>query len=81
VVEVEGERKLFLEWTGCGGPPVGKPQHLGFGSTLLQTVLPMRCNAEVEVQYDRAGLRFRLDGHLIKQRLVLCYQLAHLPNG
>ena len=56
VSEVEGVRKLHLEWRECGGPPVSEPQHQGFGSTLLQRVLPMQCNAEVEVQYDQAGL-------------------------
>jgi hypothetical protein len=30
----------------------------------------MQCNAEVEVRYDKAGLRFRLDAPLIERRLV-----------
>ncbi|MBQ0819350.1 GAF domain-containing protein [Microvirga sp. HBU67558] len=34
-----------LEWQEFGGPPVSNPQHQGFGSTLLQRVLPMQCNA------------------------------------
>jgi two-component sensor histidine kinase len=70
VGEVEGVRKLHLQWTEIGGPPVAEPQHRGFGSTLLQRVLPMQCNAEVEVRYDRTGLRFRMDAPLIEQRLV-----------
>jgi two-component sensor histidine kinase len=70
VSKVEGVRKLHLQWTEIGGPPVAEPQHKGFGSTLLQRVLPMQCNAEVEVRYDRAGLRFRMDAPLIEQRMV-----------
>jgi two-component sensor histidine kinase len=70
VSKVEGVRKLHLEWTEHGGPPVTEPKHQGFGSTLLQRVLPMQCNAEVEVRYDQAGLRFRMDAPLIEQRLV-----------
>jgi two-component sensor histidine kinase len=73
VDEVEGVRKLHLEWRERGGPPVGEPQHQGFGTTLLQRVLPMQCKAEVEVQYDLEGLRFRMQAPLIEQRLVPTY--------
>jgi two-component sensor histidine kinase len=71
--EVQGVRKLHLEWKECGGPPVREPQHQGFGSTLLQQVLPMQCNAEVQVHYDRTGLRFQMTAPLIEQRLVPAY--------
>jgi two-component sensor histidine kinase len=73
VDEVEGVRKLHLEWREFGGPPVKEPRHRGFGSTLLQRVLPMQCNAEVMVQYDGAGLRFRMGAPMIEQRLVPAY--------
>jgi two-component sensor histidine kinase len=73
VSEAEGVRKLHLEWAEHGGPPVNQPRHQGFGSTLLQRVLPMQCNAKVEVTYDKAGLRFRLNAPLIEQRLVPAY--------
>jgi two-component sensor histidine kinase len=73
VDEGEGVRKLHLEWRERGGPPVGEPQHQGFGTTLLQRVLPMQCKAEVEVQYDPEGLRFRMQAPLIEQRLVPTY--------
>ncbi|MBM6584125.1 GAF domain-containing protein [Microvirga sp. BT689] len=71
--DAEGGRKLHLEWREFGGPSVNEPQHQGFGSTLLQRVLPMQCNAEVEVQYAREGLRFRMDAPLVEQRLVPAY--------
>jgi two-component sensor histidine kinase len=73
VDEVEGIRKLHLEWQEFGGPPVREPQHQGFGSTLLQRVLPMQCHAEVEIEYAREGLRFRMDAPLVEQRLVPSY--------
>ncbi len=73
VGEAEGVRKLHLEWSEFGGPPVSEPQHQGFGSTLLQRVLPMQCHAEVEVRYDPEGLRFRMDAPLVEQRLVPAY--------
>jgi two-component sensor histidine kinase len=71
--EAEGVRKLHLEWSEFGGPPVSEPQHQGFGSTLLQRVLPMQCHAKVEVRYDPDGLRFRMDAPLVEQRLVPTY--------
>jgi two-component sensor histidine kinase len=71
--EHEGVRKLHMEWREFGGPQVKEPQHRGFGSTLLQRVLPMQCKAEVEVQYASDGLRFRMDAPLIERRLVPAY--------
>jgi two-component sensor histidine kinase len=73
VDEVEGQRKLHLEWREVGGPPVKEPQHRGFGSTLLLRVLPMQCNAEIKVQYASDGLRFRMDVPLVERRLVPAY--------
>ena len=73
VSESEGARKLHLEWREFGGPPVSKPQHQGFGTTLLLRVLPMQCNAQAELQYDTKGLRFRMDAPLVEQRLVPDY--------
>ncbi|MPR13537.1 sensor histidine kinase [Microvirga tunisiensis] len=73
VGEREGARRLHLEWREFGGPPVNTPRHRGFGSTLLQRVLPMQCQAEVEVQYDREGLQFQMNAPLVEQRLVPAY--------
>ena len=73
VDEKEDARKLHLEWREFGGPAVSQPQHQGFGSTLLQRVLPMQCNAEVVVRYNREGLQFQMDAPLVEQRLVPVY--------
>jgi two-component sensor histidine kinase len=73
VGEREGARRLHLEWREFGGPPLSAPQHQGFGSTLLQRVLPMQCHAEVEVRYDREGLQFQMNAPLVEQRLVPAY--------
>jgi two-component sensor histidine kinase len=73
VGETEGVRKLHLEWSEFGGPPVSEPQHQGFGSTLLQRVLPMQCNAKVQIDYDQAGLRFYMDAPFVEHRLVPAY--------
>jgi two-component sensor histidine kinase len=73
VGEREGARRLHLEWREFGGPPVNTPRHRGFGSTLLQRVLPMQCHAEVVVQYDWEGLQFQMNAPLVEQRLVPAY--------
>ena len=70
VVSEDGRRKLDLEWTERGGPPVRQPHRRGFGSALLQRVLPVQCNAEVEFDLDKAGLRFRMKAPLVEHRLV-----------
>jgi two-component sensor histidine kinase len=73
VGETEGARKLHLEWREHSGPPVSEPQHRGFGSTLLQRVLPLQCHAEVGVRYDLEGLQFQMSAPLVEQRQVPAY--------
>jgi two-component sensor histidine kinase len=63
-------RWLHLEWREFGGPPVETPQRRGFGSTLLQRVLPLQCNASVEIDYSPEGLQFCMDAPMVEQRLV-----------
>jgi len=43
----DGRRMLCLEWAERDGPPVEPPSRRGFGSTLLERVLPAQCSAEV----------------------------------
>jgi len=76
VDEAGGVRKLHLEWREHGGPPVDEPQHQGCGSTLLQRVLAMQCNAKVEIRFDRSGVSFRIDAPLIEQWLVPTYDIS-----
>jgi two-component sensor histidine kinase len=68
--EQDGARKLHLEWTEFDGPLVQAPQRKGFGSTLLERVLPLQANGDVSLDYDPQGVRFRMDAPLIEQRLV-----------
>ena len=54
-----GER-VALEWVEIGGPPVlGPPARRGFGTRLLQRGLArdLGAGAEVELEFNRAGLR------------------------
>lgn len=66
----EAGRRLHLDWTETGGPPVRPPRRQGVGSTLLQRVLPMQSNAQVELDFDQAGLRCRIVAPMVERRLV-----------
>jgi two-component sensor histidine kinase len=74
LLEDAGRRRLYLEWIECGGPPVGEPQHKGFGTTLLERVLALQSNGDVRVAFDPAGVRFTLETPLVEQRLVPDYE-------
>jgi two-component sensor histidine kinase len=73
VRRVNGARKLHLRWAERGGPAIQEPQHRGFGSTLLERVLPMQTNADVQITYKPQGLTFRMEAPLIEHRLVPTY--------
>ncbi len=68
--QIDGARKLHLEWAERDGPPVQEPQQRGFGSTLLDRVLTLQANAHVQITFDKHGLTFRMEAPLIEQRLV-----------
>jgi PAS domain S-box-containing protein len=70
VLQEHNRQRLHLEWVEKGGPPLGTPGRNGFGSTLLQRVLPKQCNGEVELEFAGAGLRFRLTAPLVEQRVA-----------
>jgi two-component sensor histidine kinase len=70
IVTVEGRRHLHLRWVEQNGPRVVEPTHSGFGMTLLQRVLPAQCHAQVQLEFDTAGLRFEMEAPTITQRYV-----------
>ncbi len=51
----EGGRFIWT-WSESGGPPVVVPAHRGFGSSLIERVLPMELNGVVSVTYAASGL-------------------------
>jgi len=53
-------RWLHIEWVERDGPPVQPPTRKGFGSRLLEQVLPRQTGAEVTVDYAPDGLRTRI---------------------
>ena len=49
-----------LQWRERGGPRVGAPKRRGFGTTLLEKVLAVQCNAAVALDYRPEGLVFTM---------------------
>lgn len=70
LVVAEGQRELHLKWVEQNGPPVEQPEHSGFGSFLLERVLPAQCQARVNLSFDPAGLRYEIHMPLITHRTV-----------
>jgi two-component sensor histidine kinase len=69
----ENKRKLHLEWRESGGPAVREPERKGFGTTMLERILPAQAGADVQIDFDPAGLRFVMEAPLVEQRLVPQY--------
>lgn len=50
-------RTLTFDWVESDGPPVAEPQRHGFGSRLLDFVLPGQIQAKTRIEYAPQGVR------------------------
>ena len=50
-------RTLAFDWVESGGPPVNEPAREGFGSRLLDFVLPGQIQARTRIEYAPQGVR------------------------
>ncbi len=57
-------RTLVFDWVESGGPPVIEPKRQGFGSRLLEFVLPGQIQAKTRVEYRREGVRIHCEAPL-----------------
>ncbi|ESY01525.1 MULTISPECIES: sensor histidine kinase [unclassified Mesorhizobium] len=62
-----------LDWRERDGPKVEQPSRRGFGTTLLEKVVTVQCNAKIELNYHRDGLQFTMALPLRNTRLVPAY--------
>jgi PAS domain S-box-containing protein len=60
LIEKDGEPALLCEWNEFVGSPVTPRCRDGFGSMLLERVLPQQIGAEVKVDFAPEGFRLRL---------------------
>jgi two-component sensor histidine kinase len=59
-VTIEAKRRtLNIDWTESGGPPVRPPTRQGFGTRLLEFVLPGQIQATSTVEYLPQGIHVR----------------------
>jgi PAS domain S-box-containing protein len=60
-----GKRQVWLLWKEEGGPPVERSHRKGYGTQLIETLVPYELRGEVNPHFDKDGfrceLRFPLD--------------------
>jgi two-component sensor histidine kinase len=49
-----------ISWAERGGPPVRPPDHRGFGSMVIESMVKRTVGGEVELDYGLSGFRWRL---------------------
>ena len=54
------DQAVALQWQENGGPEVKPPAHVGFGSRLIKLEITHELNGEVELIYDRGGLKVNM---------------------
>ena len=59
MVGTDGKVQLF--WRESGGPPVTKPNHAGFGSTLIEKGFAAQVGGTATMHFDPEGLRCTLE--------------------
>ena len=55
-----GQRQFHLVWRESGGPPVTQPLRRGFGSQIIERVLPAEFDGEVRVSFEPDGFHCHL---------------------
>lgn len=58
----DGVRQVHIEWREVGGPTVTAPASKGFGSTVIGPMVRSGLGAEVDVDFDPAGVTWRMTG-------------------
>jgi two-component sensor histidine kinase len=51
---------LTMSWTEGGGPPVSPPERRGFGSVVMQEMVEHSVDGNVDLDYARSGVTWRL---------------------
>jgi two-component sensor histidine kinase len=58
---LEGGDKVALFWSEIGGPPVEKPDHAGFGSTLIEKGFAAQMGGSAALRFDSKGVSCALE--------------------
>jgi PAS domain S-box-containing protein len=54
---LQAENTIALEWIESGGPPLREPRRSGFGSLLLEKILPADIDGATELNFGEFGVR------------------------
>lgn len=60
-----GENGFAFTWIESKGPAVSEPTRRGFGSRLMERVVPTYFNGVANVDYRADGLHYRIEGELL----------------
>jgi two-component system, chemotaxis family, CheB/CheR fusion protein len=55
-----GARQVRLIWKEYGGPRVERPQRKGYGTQLIETLVPYELHGEVDLHFEEGGLTCEL---------------------
>jgi two-component sensor histidine kinase len=61
------ERRLVLEWTETGGPPIGAPITRGLGYNLIVGCVPHELNGTVQYEFPKQGAYLRMEAPLVDE--------------
>lgn len=61
---VSADRSFEFEWTETDGPAVAPPRRRGFGTRLVERTTALYFDGTSSLDFDQAGVRFRLTGTL-----------------
>ncbi len=58
--DAAGQTHFAMSWRESGGPPVAKPARLGFGSTMIDSMIRKGLGCDTEVDFAPTGLVWRI---------------------
>lgn len=56
----ELENTVELSWNETGGPPVKRPEHKGFGTSVIEHVAGQQLDSDIKVSWRKAGLQLKI---------------------
>ena len=55
------EERLVMDWIETGGPAVVAPDHTGYGTRAIRSLIPYELGGTVDLVFDPAGVRCRIE--------------------
>jgi two-component sensor histidine kinase len=55
------QERLVMDWIETGGPAVVAPEHTGYGTRAIRSLIPYELGGAVDLVFDPAGVRCRIE--------------------